>query len=340
MKTLIGIFRSILCWGPCPCIKYSYSTRIIYTVILIIQIIFLLLIKLEIIPTYFLCGEKEPEYCNINKVYYAIYLSGGGILCIFLFFGLIQIRVKSSRNLRSFWHNGFWLLKIFIFIFSDFFSLDNFIVHFVFYIDLYFGYICTFIMIVLEFVMLWKTAYAISIHLLKRFIDGSIHSGAILVFIGVTTYSIPIFFAIMSLTLFDENTTNNEIYWATLFISYSFGLIYLGHNLLKQRKSRLLLGGTLASHVVFTMTLAMFHDSFNLYKRYFYIKSIYYMLHSIEIAVAFASVAYFIVYGLKVKQPDLENAIVTVEEKEKQICCCIQRKVVEVRRPEGVQGEV
>lgn len=328
-----------MCWGPCPCIKYSHSTRIIYTVILIIQIIFLLLIKLGIIPTRFYCGEQKPELCNVYEAYYAIYQAGAGFFFIFLVYGGIHLRVKNSRDLRSSWHNGFWLLKILIFILSDYLSVNNFIAQFIFYTDIYLGYISTLIMIVLEFTMLWKLGYAISIHLLKRFNEGSIHSGAILVFIGVTTYSIPIFFSIMSLSLFDDNTMNNEIYWGTLFISYAFALIYFSFNLFKSKKSRLLLGGTLASHVVFTMTSAMLHDSYNLYKKHYYIRSIYYMLHSTEIAVAFACVGYFIVFGLKVKQPDMENAIVTVEENEKQVCCYVQRKVVEVKRPAEAQGE-
>lgn len=109
-----------LCCSFCPASKNSTSTRIVYSLFLLFGLIVSCVMltpgirsELDKIPHF--CSSK-PEICDNIVGYLAVYRVCFAIAAFFLFFCLIMYGVKSSRDPRSGFQNGFWAIKILLFV--------------------------------------------------------------------------------------------------------------------------------------------------------------------------------------------------------------------------------
>ncbi|XP_031549551.1 probable serine incorporator [Actinia tenebrosa] len=109
-----------LCCKSCPTCRNSTSTRIVYSLFLLFGLIAscITLIpgireKLNSIPHF--C-EKTGSTCDNIVGYLAVYRIGLGMAAFFLLFCIIMYGVSNSKDCRAGLHNGFWGIKILLFI--------------------------------------------------------------------------------------------------------------------------------------------------------------------------------------------------------------------------------
>ncbi len=104
------------CCSFCPGCKNSTASRLVYGLILLLGT-FLACIALipgvqdaiESIP--FFC-DKLPETCQLISGYAGIYRVCFAMACFFFLMAVIMIKVKSSKDPRSGFQNGYWVVKI------------------------------------------------------------------------------------------------------------------------------------------------------------------------------------------------------------------------------------
>ncbi|RMX53255.1 hypothetical protein pdam_00022758 [Pocillopora damicornis] len=109
-----------LCCNACPSCKNSTSTRIVYSIFLLFGLILSCIVlipgireEMDKIPKF--C-EKEDKICDSLVGYLAVYRICFAMAAFFFFFCLIMYGVKSSKDPRSGIQNGFWGLKVLIYV--------------------------------------------------------------------------------------------------------------------------------------------------------------------------------------------------------------------------------
>jgi len=110
-----------LCCKACPSCKNSTSSRIGYTIMLLLSFIMSCVMlspgirhKLDKIPQF--CDKVGVETCDKLVGYLAVYRVCFAMASFFLIMAVITINVKSSSDTRAKIHNGFWGLKLLVFI--------------------------------------------------------------------------------------------------------------------------------------------------------------------------------------------------------------------------------
>ncbi|CAM1295097.1 SERINC5 (predicted) [Pycnogonum litorale] len=110
-----------LCCRCCPTIKESTSTRLMYTLFLVLGIALMCLMLSTNFQSLIL--EKFPDVnstcislkvgmeCGLVVGYLAAYRVTFALASFFLFFCMLTFSVSSSRSCRAGIHNGYWLLK-------------------------------------------------------------------------------------------------------------------------------------------------------------------------------------------------------------------------------------
>lgn len=152
-----------LCCRACPSCKNSTSTRIAYSLFLLFGLITSCIVlipgirdQLDKIPHF--C-QNEPNLCDKVVGYIAVYRICFAMAVFFVFFCLIMYGVKSSKDARSGIQNGFWGIKVLIFIgaiVGAFFIPDGKFTE----VWLYFGLIGAFLFILIQLVLLVDFAHS------------------------------------------------------------------------------------------------------------------------------------------------------------------------------------
>ncbi|XP_001633416.2 probable serine incorporator isoform X1 [Nematostella vectensis] len=151
-----------LCCNFCPTCKNSTSTRIVYSIFLLFGLVVSCIVlapglrhKLNQIP--YLC-EHASETCDSIVGYLAVYRVCFGLAAFFLLFCLLMYGVTSSRDVRSKIQNGFWGIKILLFlgaIVAAFFIPQGKFSE----VWMYFGLIGSFLFILIQLVLLVDFAH-------------------------------------------------------------------------------------------------------------------------------------------------------------------------------------
>eukprot|EP00794_Sanderia_malayensis_P012370 gene12370-13640_t len=155
-----------LCCKTCPSCKNSTSSRIGYILLLLLGFITSCIMqapgirdKMDKIPH--LCNNKyiKEETCNNLVGYLAVYRVCFAMAAFFLLMALITIKVKSSKDRRSSFQNGFWFIKLILFIglivAAFFIPKGSFSV-----VWMYVGMIGASLFIVIQLIMLIDFAYS------------------------------------------------------------------------------------------------------------------------------------------------------------------------------------
>lgn len=152
-----------LCCRACPSCKNSTSTRIAYSLFLLFGLITSCIVlipgirdQLDKIPHF--C-QNEPNLCDKVVGYIAVYRICFAMAVFFVFFCLIMYGVKSSKDARSGIQNGFWGIKVLIFIgaiVGAFFIPDGKFTE----VWMYFGLIGAFLFILIQLVLLVDFAHS------------------------------------------------------------------------------------------------------------------------------------------------------------------------------------
>lgn len=110
-----------LCCKACPSCKNSTSSRIGYTLILLLGFVLSCIMlapgireKLDQIPRF--CANVGPENCDKLVGYMAVYRVCFALALFYLIMAVIMIKVKSSKDPRAKLHNGFWAVKLCLYI--------------------------------------------------------------------------------------------------------------------------------------------------------------------------------------------------------------------------------
>lgn len=115
-----GSSACFCCCVRCPSCKNSTATRIVYTVFLFLGTVLSAVMlapgmadRLEKIPSF--C-DHVPDNCNSLVGYLAVYRVCFAMAAFFLLMAVMMFKVKSSHDPRSKFQNGFWIVKIAMFI--------------------------------------------------------------------------------------------------------------------------------------------------------------------------------------------------------------------------------
>lgn len=110
-----------LCCKACPSCRNSTASRIGYTLILLLGFILSCIMlspdirhKLDKVPH--LCSSLGPENCDKVVGYLAVYRVCFAMSVFFIIMAMITFNVQSSRDPRAKFQNGFWAIKLLMFI--------------------------------------------------------------------------------------------------------------------------------------------------------------------------------------------------------------------------------
>ncbi|KAG5271460.1 hypothetical protein AALO_G00180070 [Alosa alosa] len=167
---LCGSAPCLLC-GCCPSSNSSTITRLVFsfflllgTLVSIIMILPGMETELQKIPGFCQGGTSIPGLenqvnCDVIVGYKSVYRMCFAMACFFFFFSVLMIRVRSSKDPRAAFQNGFWFFKFLILIgitVGAFFIPDG-TFHNVWF---YFGIVGSFMFILIQLILLIDFAHS------------------------------------------------------------------------------------------------------------------------------------------------------------------------------------
>lgn len=263
-----------LCCKACPTCKNSTSTRIVYSLFLLFGLIASCIVlipgireKLDKIPH--LC-EKEPDICGNVVGYFAVYRICFAMAAFFLFLCLIMYGVKSSKDPRSGIQNGFWGIKVLIYvaaIVGAFFIPSGTFQE----VWLYFGLIGAFLFILIQLVLLVDFAHSWNSAWVERMEEtGSKVWAALLLFFTFLMYGIALAGFVCLYIYFThgkEGAPEKKCHTNKFFISFNLILCVIASALAihpkvqeRQPRSGLLQAAVITLYAVYLTWSALLYD--------------------------------------------------------------------------------
>lgn len=263
-----------LCCKACPTCKNSTSTRIVYSLFLLFGLIASCIVlipgireKLDKIPH--LC-EKEPDICDNVVGYFAVYRICFAMAAFFLFLCLIMYGVKSSKDPRSGIQNGFWGIKVLIYvaaIVGAFFIPSGTFQE----VWLYFGLIGAFLFILIQLVLLVDFAHSWNSAWVERMEEtGSKVWAALLLFFTFLMYGIALAGFVCLYIYFThgkEGAPEKKCHTNKFFISFNLILCVIASALAihpkvqeRQPRSGLLQAAVITLYAVYLTWSALLYD--------------------------------------------------------------------------------
>ncbi|XP_071804107.1 probable serine incorporator isoform X2 [Asterias amurensis] len=104
------------CCSFCPGCKNSTASRLVYGVILLLGTLLACVALIpgvqDAIKSIPLFCDNLPDTCQLIGGYVGVYRVCFALACFFFLMAVIMIKVKSSKDPRSGFQNGFWIVKV------------------------------------------------------------------------------------------------------------------------------------------------------------------------------------------------------------------------------------